>query len=116
TIPNDINLVIVPDAGSNQFKEHKQLKERNIDVIVLDHHECNEESGDAIVVNSQLSPDYPNKQFSGVGITYKFCKALDDKLGIKHADEYLDLVAIGNVADSQDMRSLETRYFVLKGL
>jgi single-stranded-DNA-specific exonuclease len=116
TIPNDTKLVIVPDAGSNQFDEHKQLKERNIDVIVLDHHECNEESEDAIVVNSQLSPDYPNKQFSGVGITYKFCKALDDKLGIKHADEYLDLVAIGNVADSQDMRSLETRYFVLKGL
>jgi single-stranded-DNA-specific exonuclease RecJ len=115
-VPNDVNLVIIPDAGSNQFEEHKQLKERNIDVIVLDHHECSEESEDAIVVNSQLSPDYPNKQFSGVGITYKFCKALDDKLGVKQADEYLDLVAIGNVADSQDMRSLETRYFVLKGL
>jgi single-stranded-DNA-specific exonuclease len=115
-VPDDVNLVIIPDAGSNQFEEHKQLKERNIDVIVLDHHECSEESEYAIVVNSQLSPDYPNKQFSGVGITYKFCKALDDTLGVKHADEYLDLVAIGNVADSQDMRSLETRYFVLKGL
>jgi single-stranded-DNA-specific exonuclease len=115
-VPNGINLVIIPDAGSNQFEEHKQLRERNIDVIVLDHHECKEESQDAIVVNSQLSPDYPNKQFSGVGITYKFCKALDDKLGINHADEYLDLVAIGNIADSQDMRSLETRYFVNKGL
>lgn len=115
-VPNGVNLVIVPDAGSNQFEEHKQLRDKNIDVIVLDHHECSEESQDAIVVNSQLSPDYPNKQFSGVGITYKFCKALDDKLGIKHADEYLDLVAIGNVADSQDMRSLETRYYVIKGL
>lgn len=115
-VPIDANLVIVPDAGSNQYKEHKQLRDKNIDVIVLDHHECNEESQDAIVVNSQLSPDYLNKQFSGVGITYKFCKALDDKLGIKHADEYLDLVAIGNIADSQDMRSLETRYYVMKGL
>jgi single-stranded-DNA-specific exonuclease len=115
-VPDGVNLVIIPDAGSNQFEEHKQLRERNIDIIVLDHHECSEESEDAIVVNSQLSPEYPNKQFSGVGIAYKFCKALDDKLGVKHADEYLDLVAIGNVADSQDMRSLETRYFVLKGL
>jgi single-stranded-DNA-specific exonuclease len=115
-VPNDVNLVIIPDAGSNQFDEHKQLSKKNIDVIVLDHHECNEESEYAIVVNSQISPDYPNKQLSGVGITYKFCKALDDKLGVKLADEYIDLVAIGNIADLQDMRSLETRYFALRGL
>lgn len=116
TVPNDTDLVIIPDAGSNQFEEHKALKDKGIDVIVLDHHECEIESEYAIVVNSQLSPEYTNKQFSGVGITYKFCKGLDEKLGISLADNYLDLVAIGNIADSQDMRSLETRYYVNKGL
>nr|WP_318247535.1 DHH family phosphoesterase [Cytobacillus kochii] len=116
TVPNNTSLVIIPDAGSSQFEEHKKLKEMGMDVIVLDHHECDEESKDAIVVNSQLSPEYENKQFSGVGIVYKFCKALDEKLGLNYADNYLDLVAIGNIADSQDMRSLETRYFVDKGL
>jgi single-stranded-DNA-specific exonuclease len=116
TIPDNVDLVIVPDAGSNQFEEHKQLKEKGIDVIVLDHHDCSEESKYAIVVNSQISPEYSNKQLSGVGITYKFCKALDEKLGVEVADRYLDLVAIGNIADTQDMRSLETRYYVNKGL
>lgn len=116
TVPDDIDLVIVPDAGSNDYKQHKILKERGIDVIVLDHHDCEELSEDAIVVNSQLSPEYENKQFSGVGITYKFCKALDENLGINIADDYLDLVAVGNIADSMDMRSLETRYYVNKGL
>lgn len=116
TIPDDVNLVIIPDSGSNQFDEHKKLRKKGIDVIVLDHHDCNEESKDAIVVNSQISPEYLNKHFAGVGIVYKFCKALDDKLGVKLADEYLDLVAIGNIADSIDMRSLETRYYVEKGL
>lgn len=116
TIPEDAALVIVPDAGSNQFEEHKTLKEKGIDVIVLDHHDCEEESEDAIVVNSQLSPEYSNKQFSGVGISYKFCKALDDKLNLKLTERYLDLVAIGNIADSQDMRSPETRFYVDKGL
>jgi single-stranded-DNA-specific exonuclease len=116
TIPDDVNLVIIPDSGSNQFDEHKALKKRGIDVIVLDHHDCTKESRDAIVVNSQISPKYPNKQFSGVGIVYKFCKALDSKLGINLADNYIDLVAIGNIADSVDMRSLETRYYVEKGL
>lgn len=116
TVPKTANLVIIPDAGSNQFEEHKQLKDMGIDVIVLDHHDCSKESEDAIVVNSQLSPRYDNKQFSGVGIVYKVLQALDDKLKLNFADEYLDLVAIGNIADSVDMRSLETRYYVLKGL
>lgn len=116
TIPDDVNLVIVPDAGSNDYEQHSILKSRGIDVIVLDHHESERESSDAIVVNNQLSPDYENKQLSGVGITYKFAQALDDKSGLSYADNYLDLVAIGNIADSQDMRSLETRYYVNKGL
>lgn len=116
TIPKDVNLVIVPDAGSNDYEQHKQLHDMGIDVIVLDHHDCLKESQHAIVVNSQLSPEYENKQLSGVGITYKFMKLLDELLGVKFADDYLDLVAIGNIADSQDMRSIETRYYVNKGL
>jgi single-stranded-DNA-specific exonuclease len=116
TVPGDAQLVIIPDAGSNQFDEHRQLKERGIDVIVLDHHECSHESEDAIVVNNQLSPDYPNKNFSGVGIVYRFCKALDDKLKQNHANYYLDLVAVGNIGDMMDLRELETRHYVLQGL
>lgn len=115
-VPNDVQLVLIPDAGSNQYKEHKKLKDRGIDVIVLDHHECEKESEYAIVVNNQLSPEYPNKSFSGAGIVYKFCKALDNRLNISHADHYLDLVSIGNISDMMDLRSLETRYYVLKGL
>lgn len=115
-IPSTTNLVISPDAGSNDYEQHRVLRDRGIDVIILDHHECEEESNDAIVVNSQLSPLYENKQLSGVGIVYKFLQALDDVLEINKADNYLDLVAIGNIADSMDMRSLETRYYVKKGL
>ena len=115
-VPSETNLVIVPDSGSNQYEIHSALKKRGIDVIVLDHHECEKESEDAIVVNNQLSPEYPNKNFSGAGIVYKFCKAIDEHLGINKADHFLDLVAVGNIADMMDMRELETRYYVLKGL
>jgi single-stranded-DNA-specific exonuclease len=116
TVPPDAHLVIAPDGTSNQYEEYKALKEKGIDVILLDHHECEKESEDAIVVNNQLSPDYQNKSFSGAGIVYKFIKALDERLQIDHADYYLDLVAIGNIADSMDSRSLETRYYAIKGL
>ncbi|MGZ9868234.1 DHH family phosphoesterase [Priestia endophytica] len=116
TVPPDTKLVIIPDSGSNQYKEHKELKEKGIDVLVLDHHECDEESKDAVIVNNQLSNDFPNKQLSGAGICYKFLQALDCELNIKEADNYLDLVAVGNIGDIMDLRSLETRYYVMEGL
>jgi single-stranded-DNA-specific exonuclease len=114
-IPSDVNLVIVPDAGSNDFDKHRELKENGIDVIVLDHHEIDKESEHAIVVNSQLG-EYPNLNLSGAGIAYKFCKALDDALWVNYADYFLDLVALGNIADSMSMKELETRYYVQQGL
>ncbi|WP_299831680.1 DHH family phosphoesterase [uncultured Metabacillus sp.] len=115
-VPDDVDLVIIPDAGSNQYREHKQLKDKGIDVIVLDHHDCEKESDYAIVVNNQLSPDYLNKNFSGAGIVFKFLQALDDKLQINHANHYLDLVAVGNIGDMMDSRELETRYYMSEGL
>lgn len=115
-VPDDVGLVIIPDAGSNQFEEHRKLKEKSIDVIVLDHHDVDNLSEYAIVVNNQLSSEYGNKHFSGAGIVYKFCKALDEKLDISLADDYLDLVAIGNIGDMMDLRELETRYYAKKGL
>ena len=95
TVPDDVSLVVIPDAGSNQYEEHKALKERGIDVLILDHHECEEESKDAIVVNNQLSHNYPNKALSGVGVVYKFCKFIDEIMQQDIADNYLDLVALG---------------------
>lgn len=116
TVPDNTDLVIIPDAGSNQYEIHKELKERGCDVLVIDHHECEDESQYAIVVNNQLSPNYLNKSLTGAGMAYKVCQALDDKLGKNYAEELLDLVAIGNIADSADSRNLETRYYILKGL
>lgn len=114
-IPKDVNLVIVPDAGSNDFQKHEELFYNGIDVIVLDHHEIERESEYAIVVNSQLG-DYDNLNLSGAGIVYKFCKALDDVYWVDYADYFLDLVALGNISDSMSMKELETRYLVNQGL
>ncbi len=116
TVPDNTDLVIIPDAGSNQYEIHKELKGRGCDVLVIDHHECEDESQYAIVVNNQLSPNYLNKSLTGAGMAYKVCQALDDKLGKNYAEEMLDLVAIGNIADSADTRCLETRYYISKGL
>ncbi|CAI8771095.1 putative SPBc2 prophage-derived single-strand DNA-specific exonuclease YorK [Bacillus licheniformis] len=116
TIPEGVDLVLIPDAGSNQFEEHFVLRQKGIDVIVIDHHECDEESRNAIVVNNQLSPKYKNKALTGAGMAYKLCQALDDKLGKNEAKRFIDLVSVGNIADSADSREPETRYYMNQGL
>ena len=79
---DDISLVVVPDASSNENDLHKELIAKGIKVIVLDHHQAEKDSEDAaIIVNNQMC-DYPNKALCGGGIVYKFCKVLDDMLGV----------------------------------
>ena len=63
TIPDNVSLVIAPDSSSNQYEEHKKLKEKGIDILILDHHEAEYSSPDACVINNQLC-DYPNKQLA----------------------------------------------------
>ena len=114
-IPYDCNLLIIPDAGSNDVEQCMRLHENGVDIIILDHHICDIKNDFAIVVNNQMC-DYPNKNLSGVGIVYKFLQALDAELWENYADDFLDIVALGNISDVMDMREFETRYYVDLGL
>lgn len=115
-IPSDTEFIIIPDAGSNDYEELKKYKNNGVDILVIDHHSTTHYSTDAIVINNQLSKNYSNKDFSGVGVVYRFLQALDERLMLNSADEYLDLVAIGLIADVMDTNSFETRYFIQQGL
>lgn len=115
TIPNDVKLVIAPDSSSNDYEVHQQLKSRGVDVLVIDHHEADKISENAVIINNQLC-DYPTKSLSGVGMVYKFCSYMDELLNVDYADDYLDLVALGMVADMMDLRDYETRHLITRGL
>ena len=115
TVPSDVKLVIAPDSSSNEFEIHKELYEKGIDVLVIDHHNTTHYSEHACVINNQMD-DYPTKSLSGVGMVYKFCSYLDSLLHVDYADQYLDLVALGILADVMDLRDFETRYLVDTGL
>lgn len=115
-VPNNVKLLIVPDAGTNDCEQCKKLSERGIDVLILDHHEKEEENKYALIVNNQCSEKYLNKQLCGAGIVYRWLQALDDYYWNDYADDYLDLVAFTNISDAMDLRSYETRYFVNCGL
>ena len=115
TIPEDVKLVIAPDSSSNDYEEHKYLQEHGIDVLVIDHHEADEISQYACIINNQLC-DYPTKSLSGVGMVYKFCSYIDELMNIDLANELLDLVALGLIADMMDMRDFETKHLIAKGI
>ena len=112
----DCSLIILPDASSNDYAEHKYFKNKGIDILVIDHHGCERYSENAIVINNQLSQKVTNKTMTGIGVVYKFIKYIDKKLNLNYADDYLDLLTIGMIGDVSDLRNLESRYLVLKGI
>lgn len=123
------DLLIIPDAGSNDLRQLKTLKSAGIDVIVLDHHDESEKvtrlksiyklenlNNFAVIVNNQMSSKVKDKSMTGVGIVYKFCSVVDERLKRDTVNKYLDLVALGMIADSCDLTQLQTRYLVLEGI
>lgn len=115
-IPEDTQLLVIPDASTNDTEQCKALKEKGIDIIILDHHDREIDNPYAIIVNNQCSNNYENKELCGAGVVYKFLQAVDEELWNEEADDYLDLVALANISDNMDVRSRETKYLISKGL
>ena len=119
-IPSDIGLLIIPDAGTNDYKQCNELYTKNgTDILILDHHE-KEETGEkheyAVVINNQTSKKYSNKDLCGAGVVYKFLQALDDYYWQDYSERYIDLCALANISDNMNVTSYETKYYIESGL
>lgn len=118
-IPEDVTLIFIPDAGSNDYDQQKLLCGQCKKLIILDHHEVNDyKNTGAILVNNQSSINFINKNLSGVGIVYMFIKAMDEKYFSNDLiyRDYMDLTAIGIIADAMNMTSLGNNYIAYYGL
>lgn len=110
-------VVILPDSSSNDFEYHEQLKAQEIGVLVLDHHIVDSQISDnAIVINNQTSPNYHNKDLTGAGVVYQFCRFMDGLLDCNYSKDLIDLAALGIIGDMGSMLSLENRYISKAGL
>ena len=124
---NNFQLVIMPDAGSNDCKYHDFLSARYIGLIVLDHHLVNDwnisrlwgtnkHDDNVVVINNQIL-ERLNTELTGVGMTYIFVKYFNNYNNLDvNVEKYLDLVALGQTADVSDISQSEIRYFVVNGL
>ena len=115
-ILSDTSLVICPDSASNDREQHKILADKGIKVLCLDHHECDCDSKNALIINPQIN-EYPNKAITGAGVTWQFCRAFDKLYAVEpHANDLLDLCAIGMIGDMSNYQEIETRAIVNLGL
>lgn len=115
-VKDKISLLIVPDGGTNDRDECKQLLRHGCATLILDHHKVEVNNPCAVIVNHHLSKDKKlNTALSGTGVTAKFieyyCRHFD-----MPAPYMSDLVAMSLFSDSCDMRALENRAYADVGM
>lgn len=132
------DALILPDSSVNDLRTIEALY-KNYDIVsyVIDHHILENNIEDFVfnkkyqkffkVVSDQLSIDQKiTHEFTGVGMSWLFCKRLDELLTNDYqelvedshinANLYLDLVAIGQISDVSDTREEDLHIIVMTGL
>ena len=121
-----VPLLLAVDCGSTAVDSIRWLRERGVEVVVLDHHQVSAPAPEAVaLVNPQLSgPGEPSfRELCSVGLAFKFAHALlkhGRAHGLPDAESFdlrplLDLVALGTIADLVPLTG-ENRILVTAGL
>ncbi|MGM0124206.1 single-stranded-DNA-specific exonuclease RecJ [Enterococcus sp. AZ194] len=112
-IEEGIQLIITVDNGVAGHEALAYAKDQGVDVIVTDHHELPDVLPEAYAIVHPRHPEgnYPFGDLAGVGVAYKVATALLEEAPA----EFLDLVAIGTIADLVSLTG-ENRALVTVGL
>lgn len=112
------NLLLTVDNGISSIKEVEHAVDLGMDVIVTDHHECQEEipKAAAVIDAKRESSRYPFKELCGAGIALKLIQALETKVqsGVEMM-EYVECAAMATVADVVPLRD-ENRVITSLGI
>jgi single-stranded-DNA-specific exonuclease len=119
-----VKLVVTVDCGIRSLQEAQYAAELGMQLIISDHHHPGTSLPPALaVINPKQDGDtYPEKNLAGVGLAYKLVQGLFEEInrsgngaGFLDATQYLDLVALGTVADLAPLTG-ENRALVRAGL
>ncbi len=113
-----LQLLITCDTGISELEALQFAAAQELDVILTDHHSPPEQLPPALaIINPRLlPPDHPMSSLAGVGTAFQLVRALFENLDQAHsASDYLDLVALGSIADLVEL-SRENRYYAQLGL
>jgi single-stranded-DNA-specific exonuclease len=112
------DVVLTCDTGVTAHDPIAYAQAERVDVIVTDHHDLPQNLPDAYAVTDpkMLPESHPLRELPGVGVAYKLAELLYGRVGeAGGADQYLDLVALGIVADVAVQRG-DVRYLLQRGL
>lgn len=113
------SLIVTTDCGISAHGAVRAAGERGIDVVVTDHHRPGARLPAAVAVVNPSRADhaYPYRGLAGVGVAFKLVQELFARKGLAEGDlnRYLDLVALGTVADQAPLTG-ENRVLVRFGL
>lgn len=109
-----IQLMIIPDAGTNDAPECHDLKAHGCDTLILDHHKVEVDNPNTVIVNHHLGNGL-NVALSGTGVTAKFIQYYCEYY---HVDTpYMDdLIAMSIFSDSCSLLPLENRCYADVGM
>ncbi len=112
-------VILTVDCGIRSPREADFARKLGIDLIISDHHHPKEDlpNAYAVVCQKREGDPYPFKDLAGVGLAYKIAQALiaTRPVGDWQADDFVDLVALGTVADIVPLTG-ENRMLVRKGI
>jgi len=98
-----VRLVITVDCGIRSPVEAEHARSCGMDMIITDHHHPKDEIPNAwaVICPRQEGDPYPDKNLAGVGLAFKLAQALLLRHPVEgvSAEDWLDLVALGTVAD-----------------
>jgi single-stranded-DNA-specific exonuclease len=122
----EVDLIITVDNGINAVEACAYAKQRGVQIVITDHHLPGVKLPDADVIVNPSHPDevFPDRSIAGVAVAWYVMAALRSELEQRNyflqkvkpnMAEYLDLVALGTVADCVALSQLN-RAFVVQGL
>ncbi|ABB31099.1 single-stranded-DNA-specific exonuclease RecJ [Geobacter metallireducens RCH3] len=125
-VAEQAQVVVTVDCGVNAVAEAELCLTLGVDLVITDHHTPGPAIPKACAVINPLQPgcSYPFKSLAGVGVAFNVMVALRGRLRAEGAfaggngpnlREYLDLVALGTIADVVPLVG-ENRIFVKYGL
>ena len=114
----DVDVIITVDNGISAFEAGDKAREKNIDLIITDHHEPKGDLPKAFAIIDPKQSDclFPFTEVCGAHVAWYFIAAIKQELKIEYdLSKSLDILTIAIIADMMDLVDLN-RLFLTRGI
>ncbi len=114
----DVGLIITVDNGINAFDEAEHIYEKGMRLVITDHHQLSDNRlprAEAVVNPHRSDNALSFCDYCGVGVAFKLAVAMDEDNAEDIVERYIDLVAVGTIADVMPLKD-ENRAIVRLGI